>query len=67
MNIFLNNKPTEVPEGCTITAMLNLLQLKAGNGTAIAVNSDVTPRAQWGNKVLQHNDKIIIIKATQGG
>jgi sulfur carrier protein len=67
MNIFLNNKPTEVPEGCTITAMLNLLQLTAGNGTALAINSDVVARTNWDNTVLQHNDKIIIIKATQGG
>lgn len=67
MNIFVNNKPVEVPDDSTVAVMLSALQLAAGNGTALAVNSDVIARADWENRILQQNDKIIIIKATQGG
>lgn len=67
MNIFVNNKLVEVPDNSTITEMLAILHLAAGNGTALAVNSDVVARTDWDKRILQHNDKIIIIKATQGG
>nr|WP_305069988.1 sulfur carrier protein ThiS [Flavobacterium covae] len=36
-------------------------------GIAIAIDQQVIPRSQWENTSLQSNQKIIIIKATQGG
>lgn len=36
-------------------------------GIAVAVNQNVVPKANWNDTLLQENDTIIIIKATQGG
>ena len=37
------------------------------NGIALAVNEKVVPKTEWEKFLLKENDKIIIIKATQGG
>jgi sulfur carrier protein len=37
------------------------------NGIAAAVNNSVVPKTTWEKFQLKENDKIIIIKATQGG
>lgn len=36
-------------------------------GTAIAVNDAVVPKSEWKTLQLSENDKITIIRATQGG
>ena len=36
-------------------------------GIAVAVNETVVPKAQWDSFELQPNDKVLVIKATQGG
>ena len=36
-------------------------------GIAVAVNNIVVPRTEWQNRILNENDKITIIRATQGG
>ncbi|WP_407533967.1 sulfur carrier protein ThiS [Elizabethkingia miricola] len=47
-----------------------LMQLEApgkSKGIAVAVNSLVIPKADWGNTILQDKDSVLIITATQGG
>jgi sulfur carrier protein len=41
--------------------------VNARKGVAVAVNGNVIPASQWSDHVLSHNDKLMIIKATQGG
>ncbi|MFN5181432.1 MAG: sulfur carrier protein ThiS [Bacteroidota bacterium] len=36
-------------------------------GIAVAVNENIIPRSEWKKYQIQNNDKIIIIKAVQGG
>lgn len=67
MTVYINNKSFELTPGSNITATLQTVGIPAGNGTALAVNSNVIPRAQWDSHILNDNDKIMIIKATQGG
>lgn len=67
MTVYINNKNLELAEGSNITTALQAVGIAAGNGTALAVNSNVIPRAQWDSHILNDNDKIMIIKATQGG
>lgn len=40
---------------------------EAGKGIAIAVNEKVIPRNEWAIFKLQNNDRVLMIKATQGG
>lgn len=36
-------------------------------GTAVAVNDSVVPKPQWDQQQLEEEDKVEIIRATQGG
>ena len=67
MNIYVNNNACELPAASVITDALQSLNISTQKGIALAVNSNVVPVQEWGNYALKENDKIIIIKATQGG
>lgn len=67
MIVFVNNRCCEIADGSNIAAVLTALGIPAQNGTAIAVNSDVIPRPHWNTHNLKENDRLMIIKATQGG
>jgi sulfur carrier protein len=67
MNIHVNNKKIELSEESVVTDALDSLNIAAQKGMALAVNSQVIPIQQWANYALNDGDKIMIIKATQGG
>lgn len=66
MIVNLNGKPVELPEGASLKAVLQTDQLRQG-GIALAVNNQVVPRNDWGSYMLQENDLILFIRASQGG
>lgn len=47
----------------------NLVQATIPNtkGIAVAVNNSVVPKNSWSETLLYENDKVLLIKATQGG
>ena len=51
----------------TIAAALARLDLTSPRGLAVAVNDTVVPRAEWDAHPLQPNDRLTLIRATQGG
>jgi len=67
MDIFINNKTVAIPEDATVSIALSLAHIAAQRGVAVAVNSTVVPGAQWEQYKLKEYDKIMVIKATQGG
>lgn len=67
MLVLINNKLCELPSMATVAIMLEKSGVKNTTGVAVAVNSDVIPRGKWETHELRENDKIMIIKATQGG
>jgi sulfur carrier protein len=67
MNIYINNKLQELPGQSKITDALNSLNVTSPKGIAVAINNNVIPRAEWDTYMLNAEDKIILIKATQGG
>ncbi len=67
MDIFLNDKKITLPEtSISVTGLLKQ-QALSGNGIAIAINQEVIRKSEWDKTMIKHNDKIIIITATQGG
>lgn len=66
MNLTINNKQTEVCEGCTVAQIVEQLRLPEA-GTALAVNNQLIPRAKWATQQLREGDSLIIIKAACGG
>lgn len=67
MIVNVNNKACELPISASVSTLLDTIGVNARKGVAIAVNSDVVPQAEWATRTLNENDKIMIIKATQGG
>jgi sulfur carrier protein len=67
MNVFVNNQQLNLNEGSTLQSALDFNGLQSARGIAVAVNNQVVPRSEWINKKLTENDKITVIRATQGG
>jgi len=67
MQISVNDKPIQLPESpCTVVQLLAHLQMDS-RGIALAINQRVIPKSKWPSHLLEENDQVIIIRATQGG
>ena len=67
MVYYVNNAPQEAVVPCTVAEALARLDLTSPRGLAVAVNDTVVPRAEWAAHPLQPNDRLTLIRATQGG
>ena len=66
MNLIINSEPKQFT-GKNISELVQSLNMISTNGIALAVNEKVISKTEWNNFQLNENDKILIIKATQGG
>ena len=64
---FVNDQPQELGAGATLLAVLAGLGLAERKGIAAAVNGAVVPRAGWPARALAAGDRVLVIRATQGG
>ena len=67
MEVHINDQKLSAPEKSTLYDALQLVKLRQSQGIAIAVNDQVVNRSAWNTYQLKDQDKILIIKATQGG
>ena len=65
MDIYLNNKITNI-ENPTVEGILSLLEI-SDKGVAIAVNDVVISKSKWKEYSFTTNDRVTVIRATQGG
>jgi sulfur carrier protein len=65
--VFVNNKPCTLEADSSLNSALEQNGITNQKGIAVAVNNAVVPKTEWQNKILNENDKITIIRATQGG
>lgn len=65
MTILINNKSTET-QATNLQELANELALPE-KGVAMAMANKMVPRSEWGTKVLNENDSVVIIKAACGG
>jgi sulfur carrier protein len=66
MELSVNDEVHTFKEGANLYDVIQELSISE-KGTAIAINEEVVPKSQWHNTIPNLNDKILIIKATQGG
>lgn len=66
MNVFINDKEQNLPDGSTVQELAASLGLPE-KGTALAVNNRLIPRTEWMQTRLRENDRLVIIKAACGG
>jgi sulfur carrier protein len=67
MFIYVNSNRQEFPDLANIKVTLDHLNISSQRGIAIAINNNVVPRQEWETYELQPEDKMTIIRATQGG
>jgi len=66
MRIVVNNTEREVPEGCTVLALLGLLDL-SNKRVAVEVNTELATRAEWANWTLHGGDRVEVVSFVGGG
>jgi sulfur carrier protein len=66
VTITVNGKPMEVADGLTVEQLLTGLQIRR-EYTAVAVNREVTPRAQHASTALREGDRVEIVRPMGGG
>jgi sulfur carrier protein len=66
LKILLNGDAIETEPGTTIEALLSRLDLKGGR-VAVAVNGELSPRSEHGQRSLQDGDTVEVIHAVAGG
>lgn len=67
LSVFVNDEPHSPAGGSTLAGLLQELGFAGRKGIAAAVNGAVVPRAQWPARALNDGDRVLLIRATQGG
>ncbi|MGV3558229.1 sulfur carrier protein ThiS [Larkinella arboricola] len=67
MQVKLNSQFVDCPPAGTLLILLQTLGLSDRKGIAVACNDRIIPRPHWSQTLLQENDSITLIQATQGG
>lgn len=67
MKIFVNNQEHEMQHSISLDQLLVQLQFASTKGIALAVNNQVISKSEWNQYLINANDHITIIRATQGG
>ena len=66
MIITINGESREVPEGLTVSSLLDFLKL-APNRVAVERNRDIVSRAKWQETAVEANDSYEIVHFVGGG
>jgi sulfur carrier protein len=66
MRLLVNGAPREVPDGITVLALVEHLQLTEGP-VAVERNLEVVPRAEHARTVLREGDVVEIVHFVGGG
>ena len=67
MTVFVNNKAHALEKDTMLPLLLETINLAGSKGIAVAINHSIIPKTEWEKTRLVENDKITIIRATQGG
>jgi len=66
MKIVVNGKVMEVADGLTIEGLLDQLKIRR-EYTAVALNREVAPKAEYAETVLREGDRVEIVRPMGGG
>ena len=65
--VYINDKEYALEQTQSLSELFQTLNINVEKGVAVAINNKVLPRCDWNKSPVNKNDKIILIKATQGG
>lgn len=67
MEIIIDKQIQQVQDSCSVQQLMETLFALPPKGIAVAVNECVVPKSEWETYILQSKDRLLFIKATQGG
>ena len=65
--IYINDKEHPFEQQQTLSELLSALNIDDSKGIAVALNNNVIAREKWEKHIVNDNDKLLLIKAAQGG
>lgn len=65
--IYVNDEARMLERTMTLADLMAELGLGERKGVAAAINGNVVPRATWGSRALAGEDRVLVIRASQGG
>lgn len=66
MQIHINDKTVELPDGASVSDALAAAGIAAA-GTAVALGDRILPRAEWDTTLLTDGIRLTVIRAVCGG
>lgn len=67
MKILVNDEPKYLDQDSNLARLAEDMGLSQTKGWAIALNETIVPKTKFNDTVLKDGDRILLIKATQGG
>jgi sulfur carrier protein len=65
--VHVNGESREVETGATVAAVVAETADSGPRGVAVAVDAEVVPRGEWGERELHDGARVEILTAVQGG
>lgn len=66
LEITVNDKPTQVPDPCTIADLLGLLNITSP-AVAVELNLEIQPHSEFADRQLKQGDSLEIVTLVGGG
>ncbi|MGH9402191.1 MAG: sulfur carrier protein ThiS [Terriglobia bacterium] len=66
ITVYLNGESREIPEGLTLTGLLDWLKV-AGDRVAVERNFEIVPRSQWEATAVEGGDRLEVVHFVGGG
>ncbi len=67
MNIELNGETKVLEKEVTLVVFLEDLLKEKMTGLAVAINGSVIPKTKWETTSIKNEDRVELVRATQGG
>lgn len=67
VEVTINQQTFQLSGEGGLAEVLSFMRIERPDGIAIAVNETVIPRGEWAGYVLRAQDRVFVIRATQGG
>jgi sulfur carrier protein len=67
MRIFINDEPRELSKAVSLESLLSVIGIGDLKGWALALNDTIIPKSKLQETILGEGDRILLIRATQGG
>ena len=66
ITVLVNETQVEIEGNANLHQLMQTVDSNI-DGVAIAINNQIIPKDSWDKQILNQNDNVLIIKATQGG